>query len=62
MFFAWLGTLGLCAVQLGMISHGAGVNVWDVPDEELDQYLKVSRLKETHTHTHIIIAPTVSCY
>jgi hypothetical protein len=45
MLLAWLGTITLCAIQLVMMQHGAGVNVWDVPKEELREFLKASRSK-----------------
>ncbi|KAG4222902.1 hypothetical protein PC116_g28625 [Phytophthora cactorum] len=42
MFFAWLGTICLCALQLLMMEHGGGVNIWDVPEDELKKFLEVS--------------------
>ncbi|KAI1774295.1 hypothetical protein F4818DRAFT_419525 [Hypoxylon cercidicola] len=41
MFVAWLGTIALCALQLVMMRYGAGVNVWDVPQAELEQFDKL---------------------
>ncbi|KAI0392137.1 hypothetical protein F5Y17DRAFT_460194 [Xylariaceae sp. FL0594] len=41
MFLAWIGTIILCLFQVLMIQHGAGLNIWDVPKDELDQYLKL---------------------
>ena len=42
MFFAWVGNNVLCALQLVWLRYGAGVNVEDVPREDLTQFLKVS--------------------
>ncbi|GAP91807.1 putative integral membrane protein [Rosellinia necatrix] len=41
MFFAWLGTVSLCTLQLIMIQYGAGVNIWEVPEPTLKEYLKL---------------------
>ncbi|KAK6953010.1 hypothetical protein Daesc_005307 [Daldinia eschscholtzii] len=41
MFFAWLGTICLCALQLLMMEHGGGVNIWDVPEDELKKFLEL---------------------
>lgn len=41
MFLAWLGTIGLCALQLVMMHYGGGVNVWDVPEGELEKFLEL---------------------
>ncbi|KAI0097211.1 hypothetical protein GGR51DRAFT_541864 [Nemania sp. FL0031] len=41
MFLAWLGTIALCTLQLLMLQHGGGVNIWEVPDNELKVYLKL---------------------
>ncbi|KAI0398739.1 hypothetical protein F4802DRAFT_613994 [Xylaria palmicola] len=30
MFLAWLGTIALCTIQLLMLQHGAGVNIWEL--------------------------------
>ncbi|KAI0169864.1 hypothetical protein GGR52DRAFT_573915 [Hypoxylon sp. FL1284] len=38
MFVAWLGTITLCAFQLVMMRHGAGVNVWEVPKGDLERF------------------------
>ncbi|KAI0113813.1 hypothetical protein F4776DRAFT_666978 [Hypoxylon sp. NC0597] len=40
-FLAWLGTIGLCALQIAMVRYGIGVNIWDVPEEQLEQFLKL---------------------
>lgn len=42
MFLSWLGTITLCSMQLVMMRFGAGVNVWEVPEDDLKQFLKVS--------------------
>ncbi|KAI8948668.1 hypothetical protein F4801DRAFT_581189 [Xylaria longipes] len=44
MFLAWLGTIALCTLQLLMLQHGAGLNIWEVPEHELKQFLKASQL------------------
>ncbi|KAI1469521.1 uncharacterized protein F4812DRAFT_458057 [Daldinia caldariorum] len=41
MFFAWMGTICLCALQLLMMKHGGGVNIWDVPNDELKRFLEL---------------------
>ncbi|KAI0204017.1 hypothetical protein F4808DRAFT_414507 [Astrocystis sublimbata] len=41
MFVAWLGTIALCALQLIMLQHGAGLNIWELPKRELMQFLKL---------------------
>ncbi|KAI0467436.1 hypothetical protein F4859DRAFT_494423 [Xylaria cf. heliscus] len=41
MFLAWLGTIALCTLQLLMLQHGAGLNIWDVPAHELKEFLKL---------------------
>ncbi|KAI1124040.1 hypothetical protein F5Y10DRAFT_280507 [Nemania abortiva] len=30
MFLAWLGTISLCTLQLLMLQHGGGVNIWEM--------------------------------
>jgi hypothetical protein len=42
MFCAWLATISLCALQLVMLKYGAGVNIWEVPDDDLKEFLKAS--------------------
>ncbi|KAI0439635.1 hypothetical protein F4803DRAFT_568217 [Xylaria telfairii] len=44
MFLAWLGTIVLCTLQLLMLQHGAGLNIWEVPEYELKEFLKASQL------------------
>lgn len=46
MALAWLSTVGLCVLQLVMMKYGAGLNVWDVPAEDLKTYLKVGHTFE----------------
>ncbi|KAI1378314.1 hypothetical protein F4677DRAFT_390904 [Hypoxylon crocopeplum] len=41
MVLAWLGTIAFCVFQLVMVYYGAGVNVWDVPDDTLEEFLKL---------------------
>ncbi|KAI1409934.1 hypothetical protein F5Y13DRAFT_203079 [Hypoxylon sp. FL1857] len=41
MFFAWLGIICFCALQLVTVRYGAGVNVWDVPNDELEKFDKL---------------------
>lgn len=43
MFVAWLGAIIFCAMQLAMMRYGAGVNVWDVPEDDLKIFNKVWR-------------------
>lgn len=45
MFVAWLGTIILCALQLSMVRYGAGVNVWEIPEVELETFDKVRHPK-----------------
>ncbi|KAJ8120627.1 hypothetical protein ONZ43_g2712 [Nemania bipapillata] len=44
MFLAWLGTISLCTIQLLMLKHGGGVNIWEVPEHDLDEFLKASHI------------------
>ncbi|KAI2639246.1 hypothetical protein GGS21DRAFT_420205 [Xylaria nigripes] len=41
MLFAWIGTIALCALQLIWIPYGAGVNIWEVPQGELEKFQKL---------------------
>ncbi|KAI8627627.1 hypothetical protein F5Y19DRAFT_160342 [Xylariaceae sp. FL1651] len=41
MLCAWIGTISLCVLQLVMLQYGAGVNIWEVPDDDLKEYLKL---------------------
>ncbi|KAI0552418.1 hypothetical protein F4679DRAFT_88648 [Xylaria curta] len=41
MLLAWLGTIALCTLQLIMLQHGAGLNIWEVPKHELKEFLKL---------------------
>ncbi|KAI0019205.1 hypothetical protein F4780DRAFT_771391 [Xylariomycetidae sp. FL0641] len=39
MVLAWLGTIALCAIQLLMVRYGGGVNIHDVPETSLTEFL-----------------------
>ncbi|TRX89767.1 hypothetical protein FHL15_009357 [Xylaria flabelliformis] len=45
MLLAWLGTIALCTLQLIMLQHGAGLNIWEVPENELKEFLKARTVK-----------------
>lgn len=47
MLFAWLGTISLCTIQLIMIRYGSGVNIWEVPEADLKEFLKVSQARQS---------------
>ena len=43
MLIAWAATVVLCSLLILTVKYGAGLNIWDVPEADYKQFVKVSR-------------------